>query len=88
MKPESADFLGKAHRLLNEASIMLDADLAEAAGRTAYLAGFHAAQAMIFERDDRSAKAHDGVHPEFARLMKGTATSPPIYEVFSQGPTR
>lgn len=64
MTPESAVFLQKAHRLLGEAHKMLGVDLAEAAGRTAYLAGFHAAQALIFERARRVVKTHNGVHSD------------------------
>jgi hypothetical protein len=41
--PESAQFLGKANRLLLEAEAILKIALDDAAGRTAYLAGFHAA---------------------------------------------
>lgn len=36
-------FLAKAAKLLNEAEMMLSVNLNEAAGRSAYLAGFHAA---------------------------------------------
>jgi len=43
------------------------------AGRAAYLAGLHAAQALIFERTGRVAKTHKGVHVEFWRL---TAAEP------------
>jgi uncharacterized protein (UPF0332 family) len=32
------------------------------------LAGYHAAEALIFERTGKVAKAHKGVHTEFARL--------------------
>ena len=39
---------------------MLGIGLADAAGRTAYLAGFHAAQALIFERTGRAVKTHRG----------------------------
>jgi uncharacterized protein (UPF0332 family) len=39
-------------------------------GRTAYLAGFHAAQAFIFEKRGRTFKTHSGVQAEFARLVK------------------
>jgi uncharacterized protein (UPF0332 family) len=53
VKPQSAAFLEKARRLLAEAETMLGVDLTDAAGRTAYLAGFHAAQALIFESQDR-----------------------------------
>ena len=45
-------------------------DLHEAAGRTAYLAGFHAAQALIFEISGHTYKSHSGVHGEFSRLVK------------------
>jgi uncharacterized protein (UPF0332 family) len=43
------------------------------AGRNAYLAMFHAAQALIYERTGRSAKTHGGVHAEFNRLVKSEA---------------
>jgi len=46
--PQAAGFLEKARHLLAEADIMLGVGLNDAAGRTAYLAGFHAAQAFIF----------------------------------------
>ena len=82
MKSESVDFLEKAHRLLREASQTLDILLAEAAGRTAYLAGFHAAQAMIFERDDRTVKTHNGVHTEFARLVRDDRDFSPVLRSF------
>ncbi len=49
---------------------MLGVDLTNAAGRTAYLAGFHAAQALIFEIYSRVFKTHTGVRTEFARLVK------------------
>jgi uncharacterized protein (UPF0332 family) len=40
------------------------------AGRTAYLAGFHAAQAFIFETTQKVFKSHKGVQTEFLRLTK------------------
>lgn len=45
----------------------------EAAGRTAYLAGFHAAQALISEKTGRGVKTHKGVNTELHRLIKGDA---------------
>ena len=48
---------------------MLGVSLGEAAGRAAYLAAFHAAQALIFEREKRVVKTHNGVHTEFQRLV-------------------
>src|ERR1700679_3211389 len=49
---------------------MLDAGLNDAAGRTAYLAGFHAARAYIFECTGNVRKTHKGVKTEFLRLAK------------------
>ncbi|MGA8158113.1 MAG: HEPN domain-containing protein, partial [Rhodoplanes sp.] len=70
MKPESAAFLDKARDLLERASALLAQQFTDEAGRNAYFAGFHAAQAFIFEKTDRSPKTHSGVQAEFARLAK------------------
>jgi uncharacterized protein (UPF0332 family) len=56
MRPEALAYLAKARQSLNEARIVLANDLAEAAGRAAYLAAFHAAQAYIFDTTGKSAK--------------------------------
>jgi len=40
------------------------------AGRAAYLAGLHAAQALIFESTGKAIKRHSGIQREFARLVK------------------
>ena len=61
MTPQAAEFLAKAHHLLTEADIMLGVGLNDAAGRTGYLAAFHAAQAFIFERTGKVFKTHHGV---------------------------
>jgi uncharacterized protein (UPF0332 family) len=51
MKAESAAFLRKAHEFLAKARSQLDVlHYNDEAGRAAYLAGLHAAQALIFER--------------------------------------
>ena len=71
MTPETGYFLAKARRLLSEAQGMLAMHYNEAAGRTAYLAGFHAAQALISERTGRAVKTHSGVRAEFHRLIRG-----------------
>ena len=49
---------------------MLGVGLNDAAGRTAYLAGFHAAQALIFQRLGKILKSHSGVQSEFLRLTR------------------
>jgi uncharacterized protein (UPF0332 family) len=68
LTPEAVGFLDKARKLLADAEIMLGAGLNDAAGRTAYLAGFHSAQALIFERVRKVFKSHRGVQSEFLRL--------------------
>ena len=70
MSPEVAAFFEKARQQLADAQVMLKVDLLEAAGRAAYLAGFHAAQALIFEHDGKVLKTHRGVHNEFTRLTR------------------
>ena len=69
-RPETAAYLAKAQQCLKEARVCAANELPEAAGRAAYLAAFHAAQALIFERSGRAAKSHNGVRSEFARLAK------------------
>jgi uncharacterized protein (UPF0332 family) len=80
--PEASRFLDKAQKLLADAAIMLSANLDDAAGRTAYLAGFHAAQAFIFERVGRVMKTHNGVQTEFLRLTKDNPRLDPKLRVF------
>jgi uncharacterized protein (UPF0332 family) len=71
LTPETGLFLAKARRLLGEAEGMLAIHYNEAAGRTAYLAGFHAAQALISDKTGRAVKTHSGVRTEFHRLIRG-----------------
>lgn len=70
MKSEAAGHLDKARDCLTRARIILAAGVAEDAARGAYLAAFHAAQALIAERTGRDAKTHKGAHVAFARLTK------------------
>ena len=70
MKPETALFLEKLHELLERADTMMGVGLTDDAGRAAYLAGLHAAQAFIFETTGRVFKRHSGVQREFSRLVK------------------
>ena len=46
MKPEAALYLEKARDLLGPAGTMMGAGLTDDAGRTAYLAGLHAAASL------------------------------------------
>ena len=69
MTPESRAYLDKARQSLTHARAILQIDLGEDAGRAAYLAALHAAQALIFERTGRVAKTHRGVHGQFLKLL-------------------
>lgn len=50
MRAATAGFLAKAGSFLSKAAGMLANGWPDEAGRAAYLAGFHAAQALICER--------------------------------------
>jgi uncharacterized protein (UPF0332 family) len=70
VKPETALFLEKSHELLERADTMMGVGLTDDAGRAAYLAGLHAAQAFIFETAGRVFRRHSGVQREFSRQVK------------------
>lgn len=61
---------------------MLSVNLNDEAGRTAYLAGFHAAQAFIYENIGKALKTHKGVQKEFLRLTKTDPNVPRDLRVF------
>jgi hypothetical protein len=69
LTPETGYFLEKARRLLGDAEAMLGMKLHDAAGRTAYLAGFHAAQAFISDVSARvsiiTKARHNRLWPNF-----------------------
>lgn len=69
MKPEAAAFLNKAREFLKKAEDVLTDDWPDEAGRAAYLAGLHAAQALIVERTGKVIRRHRGVR-ELGRLTK------------------
>jgi uncharacterized protein (UPF0332 family) len=70
VKGQSAAFLEKSRELLDDADAILSVNRHEAAARAAYMAGFHAAQALIFENSGRIYKTHAGLQSEFSRLVK------------------
>ena len=70
MTPEISDHLNKARGCLNRARLILDAEVGEDDGRNAYLAAFHAAQALILARTNKFAKTHRGVHRQFFALVQ------------------
>ena len=62
MKPEAADYLGKARQCLDDArQIAALRPLHHIVAREAYLAAYHAAEAYIFERTGKTTKTHRGV---------------------------
>lgn len=82
MTPESAAFLAKSREFLGKAQGMLDHQWPDEAGRGAYLAGLHAAQALIFESTGKVVKSHRAVHRELARLMKDEPRFDPELRAF------
>jgi uncharacterized protein (UPF0332 family) len=82
VKPETAEFIAYAIKLLGDADKMLDTGLDDHAARTAYLACFHMARAYTFERNGRTAKTHGGVQTEFFRLSKDDDRSDPELRAF------
>jgi hypothetical protein len=68
VSPEASRFIAKANTLLEHATRMLAVGLSEDAGRNAYLAGFHAAQALLFDTTGKAFKSHRGVQKDFLHL--------------------
>ncbi|HJS84700.1 MAG TPA: HEPN domain-containing protein [Acetobacteraceae bacterium] len=82
MTPQAARFPEKAEKLLAEAGTMLKVGLSDAAGRTADLAAYHAAQVFLFERLQKVLKTHSGVQSEFLRLTKDDPRVDPALRSF------
>ena len=72
MTPESKERIEKTREYLARGKIILGAGVGEDAGRDAYLAGFHAAQALILARTGRILKTHRGVHRLFSHWQRMT----------------
>jgi uncharacterized protein (UPF0332 family) len=68
--PEIGELLDKARDCLSRARTILAAGVGEDAGSDAYLAGFHAAQAVIRSRTGKTAKTHRGVHRLLSQLAR------------------
>jgi uncharacterized protein (UPF0332 family) len=61
MKAETADYLAKARATLADAQQIAALPSPHVAGREAYYAAFHAAEAYIFERTGKVAATHKGL---------------------------
>ncbi len=75
MTPEVAAHLARAREGLDEARLVATIPLPGVAARSAYLAAFHAAEALVIARTGKVAKTHAGVHAEFARLTRDLPAS-------------
>lgn len=72
MTPEATEHLDRAREYLTKARNLLDVmHYNDDAGRAAYLAALHAAQALISERTGRLAASHGGVNSQFNLLTRG-----------------
>ena len=71
MKPEVGGFLAKARKSLSETQAVIGINLTEVAGRAAYFAAYHSAQALIFDRTDKIAKTQR--HPLNVQPKGGAA---------------
>jgi len=69
LTPEAALFLAKARLCLADA-VLYEPLVPRIAGREAYLAAYHAAEALVVERSGKAAKTHNGPRAEFARLTR------------------
>lgn len=69
MTPEAARFLDKARQCLADA-VLYQPLVPRIAGREAYLAAFHAAEALLYERTGKIAKTHRGLRAQFASLVR------------------
>ena len=67
---EAAGHLTKARETIGFARYALAGGYINEAGRSAYMAAYHAALALITARTQRSPKTHSGVRSEFARLAQ------------------
>lgn len=82
MTPEAERYLAKARTCLDNARAILAIGLGDDAGRGAYMAGFHAAQAFIFDTAGKAAKTHNGVQSLFINLAKDHPGIPPEFLPF------
>lgn len=69
MTPEASRFLEKARQCLADAALYQPL-VARIAGREAYLAAYHAAEALVYERTGKIARTHRGLRAQFAKLAK------------------
>jgi uncharacterized protein (UPF0332 family) len=82
---EATAHIAKARESLEFARYALAGNYTEEAGRSAYMAAYHAAAALIASRTGKSPKTHSGMRSEFARVE--SLLSLAIRYLSSDGPT-
>jgi uncharacterized protein (UPF0332 family) len=68
MTPEAALCLAAARQSLADAESILALPIPRIAAREAYMAAFHAAEALVIERTGKLVKTHSGLRTAFARV--------------------
>ncbi len=71
-----------ARRTLASGRFLLEGGFTEQAGRDAYIAAFHAAQAFTVHVTGKEPKTHRGARTEFARLRQAEPALPQSFATF------
>lgn len=82
MKPDTIKLLARSAHDLDYARRFLGTAAPDAAARSCYHAVFHAAMALLDERQDSRPKTHRGVHARFAAAVMADASLPPSMSEF------
>jgi uncharacterized protein (UPF0332 family) len=82
LTPEAAQLLESARQHLAGSKSVSSLQLWYIAGREAYLAAFHAAEALIYERTGKIAKTHAGLRSRFAFLARSEPEVDQAYTTF------
>lgn len=82
MTPEVNQALETARRHLLDARAVVTLGITYIAGREAYLAAYHAAEAYLHHRTGKIAKTHRGLRTEFARLAQSEPRIDPEFVRF------
>ena len=69
MTPIARELLTRAERDLGNARAIASIAIPDVAAREAYLAVFHAAKALVFERTGKTPKTHSGVRQAFGQVV-------------------
>ena len=69
MTPIARELLTRAERNLRNGRAIAAIPIPEVAAREAYMAVFHAAKALIFERTGKTPKTHSGVRQVFGQMV-------------------